>query len=61
MITRGCIRCKCPFSYEGVIGTGRGSMTRKYCDECKILQHRDESREYMRRRKQLNKEYNSNK
>ena len=53
MITRGCIRCKRSFSYEGTIGTGRGSMTRKYCDECKILQHRDESREYMRRRKQL--------
>ena len=51
MITRGCVRCKCSFTYEGQLGVGRGSMTRKYCDECKILQHRDESREYMRRRK----------
>ena len=51
MITRGCVRCKCSFTYEGQLGIGRGSMTRKYCDDCKILQHRDESREYMRRRK----------
>ena len=49
MITRGCVRCKCSFTYKGQLGGGRGSMTRKYCNECKILQHRDESREYMRK------------
>ena len=51
MIVRGCIRCKRSFSYKGELGIGKGSMTRKYCDDCKVLQHRDESREYMRRMK----------
>ena len=50
MITRGCIRCKCSFNYEGQLGVGRGKMTRKYCNECKVLQHRDESRLYQRKR-----------
>jgi len=26
------------------MGVGRGKMTRRYCDMCKILQHRDEAR-----------------
>jgi hypothetical protein len=55
MITRGCIRCKSSFNYEGIIGIGRGSMTRKYCNDCKILQKRDESREYQRRKKLIGK------
>ena len=49
MITRGCVRCKCSFSYEGKLGVGRGKMTRRYCDQCIILQHRDESRKYQRK------------
>jgi len=48
MITRGCIRCKELFSYKGNFGIGRGTMTRRYCNKCKILQHRDESRLYQR-------------
>ena len=44
MIVRGCIRCKKVFEYEGQMGVGRGKMTRRYCDMCKILQHRDEAR-----------------
>tara|TARA_R110001599_G_scaffold169788_1_gene359786 strand:- start:2451 stop:2672 length:222 start_codon:yes stop_codon:yes gene_type:complete len=44
MTVRGCIRCKKVFEYEGQMGVGRGKMTRKYCNMCKILQHRDEAR-----------------
>jgi len=51
MIIRSCIRCRCSFSYEGQLGVGRGKMTRKYCNECIILQHRDESREYQRKKR----------
>jgi hypothetical protein len=55
MITRGCVRCKCSFKYEGQLGVGRGKMTRKYCNECKVLQHRDESRLYQRKRNAMHK------
>lgn len=51
MITRGCVRCKEAFEYNGDYGIGRGTMTKRYCEQCKILQHRDESREYQRRKK----------
>tara|TARA_R100000963_G_C4622645_1_gene89728 strand:- start:822 stop:1022 length:201 start_codon:yes stop_codon:yes gene_type:complete len=51
MIERGCIRCKEIFEYEGIIGVGRGNMTRRYCDQCKILQHRDEAILYKKRKK----------
>jgi hypothetical protein len=51
MIIRGCIRCKELFEYEGKMGVGRGTMTRRYCDQCKILQHRDEAILYQKRKK----------
>ena len=51
MIARACHRCKQIFEYEGTIGVGRGKMTRRYCNECKVLQHRDESREYQRKKR----------
>ena len=60
MITRGCVRCKCSFSYEGQLGVGRGKMTRKYCNECKVLQHRDESRLYQRKRNAMHKMWSWN-
>lgn len=44
MTVRGCIRCKEVFEYDGQMGIGRGKMTRRYCNMCKILQHRDEAR-----------------
>tara|TARA_R110002020_G_scaffold201501_1_gene404163 strand:- start:552 stop:857 length:306 start_codon:yes stop_codon:yes gene_type:complete len=74
MIIRSCIRCKKVFEYEGQMGVGRGKMTRRYCDMCKILQHRDEARinslrygkdnrksQYMKEYYQKNKEYFLNK
>ena len=51
MITRGCVRCKELFKYNGNYGVGRGTMTRRYCDQCKILQHRDEAILYQKRKK----------
>ena len=51
MITRGCVRCKYSFNYKGKLGIGRGKMTRRYCNQCIILQHRDESREYQRKKR----------
>lgn len=51
MITRGCVRCKELFEYNGYYGVGRGTMTRRYCDKCKILQHRDEAILYQKRKK----------
>ena len=51
MITRGCIRCKESFEYNGDYGVGRGTMTRRYCDQCRILQHRDEAILYQKRKK----------
>jgi len=47
-ITKDCIRCKKPFPYKINILDQRGYRTRKYCDDCIILQHRDESREYQK-------------
>ncbi len=43
-----CIRCDNIFYYGNFNKSLRGQMTRKYCDDCIILQHRDESREYQR-------------
>jgi len=43
-----CMRCSDKFYYGDFNKSLRGQMTRKYCDECIILQHRDESREYQR-------------
>ena len=55
MIIRGCVRCKHFFSYNGELGIGRGTMTRRYCDDCKILNHRDESKRYQRKIKKEKK------
>ena len=45
-MTRGCVRCHKLFQYGDMNKSLRGQMTRRYCDMCKILQHRDESRAY---------------
>ena len=45
-VCRGCIRCKKLFHYGNMDISLRGQMTRKYCDVCKVLQHRDEARAY---------------
>lgn len=29
----------------------RGKMTKRYCDECRVLNHRDESRIYQRNKR----------
>ena len=50
-ICRGCIRCKKLFNYGNMDISLRGQMTRKYCNECIVLQHRDESRLYQRRKR----------
>ena len=52
LITKVCIRCDKEFEYGDMNKSFRGQMTRKYCDQCKVLQHRDESRLYQRRNKQ---------
>tara|TARA_B110000467_G_scaffold30969_1_gene27895 strand:+ start:288 stop:491 length:204 start_codon:yes stop_codon:yes gene_type:complete len=43
-----CKRCGYDFAYGAnvPIRSLRGLMTRKYCDDCIILQHKDESRTY---------------
>ena len=46
LITKICVRCDKQFEYGDMNKSLRGQMTRKYCDQCKILQHRDESRLY---------------
>jgi|21_taG_2_1085346.scaffolds.fasta_scaffold05093_9 hypothetical protein len=38
---RSCIRCKETFDYAL-------DNRRKYCDDCRVLQHRDESKIYQR-------------
>ena len=43
-MTRGCVRCHKLFQYGDMNKSLRGQMTRRYCDMCKILQHRDEAR-----------------
>ena len=43
-----CKRCNQLFSYTINLLDQRGSRSRKYCDECNILQHQDESRDYQR-------------
>ena len=50
-ICRGCIRCKKLFNYGNMDISLRGQMTRRYCNECIVLQHRDESRLYQRRKR----------
>ena len=50
-ICRECIRCKNLFNYGNMDISLRGQMTRKYCNECIVLQHRDESKKYQRRKK----------
>ena len=73
-MTRGCVRCHKLFQYGDMNKSLRGQMTRRYCDMCKILQHRDESRayslkygrtnrksQYMKEYYQKNKEYFFNK
>ena len=62
-MTRGCVRCHKLFQYGDMNKSLRGQMTRRYCDMCKILQHRDESRAYSlkygrtNRKSQYMKEY----
>lgn len=56
MITRGCIKCKKTFEYKGEMGVDRGSMTRKICDQCKLLQHRNESKIYSLKYSKKNRE-----
>jgi hypothetical protein len=67
---KGCRRCHEPFVCKGDWCVGRGTMTRKYCDPCKTLQHRDEARMYgneyrkinrLEIRKKQNMKYNKNK
>ena len=54
MITRGCIRCHESFTYKVKNENElRGIRTKRYCDECVILNHRDESREYQRNKRKL--------
>jgi len=50
-ICKVCKRCSTEFYYGEALADLRGRMTRRYCDGCIILQHRDESREYQRRLK----------
>ena len=45
-----CKRCNENFTYGDITQSLRGQMTRKYCDACIVLQHRDESKMYQRRR-----------
>lgn len=52
-ICKKCKRCGTKFYYGDAFADLRGRMTRRYCDSCIILQHRDESREYQRTHKQL--------
>ena len=47
-----CKRCNHLFLYNVNLLDQRGIRTRKYCDECKVLQHQDESRQYQRKLKQ---------
>jgi len=47
-----CFRCEQDFTYYVNMIDQRGSRTRKYCNECKVLQHQDESRQYQRKLKQ---------
>ena len=56
MITRGCISCKKLFEYEGEMGVGRGTMNRKYCDQCKLLKRRNEHRIYSLKYSEKNRE-----
>ena len=49
-----CKRCNKTFRYGNFNKSLQGQMTRKYCNECRIRQHQDESREYQRQ-KRLNK------
>jgi len=46
LITKSCVRCSKEFEYGDMNKSLRGQMTRKYCNPCKILQHRDESNLY---------------
>ena len=43
-----CKRCNQLFPYAINLLDQRGSRTRKYCDECIILQHADESKLYQK-------------
>ena len=55
-MTRDCVRCHKLFQYGDMNKSLRGQMTRRYCDMCKILQHRDESRIYSLRYGRGNRE-----
>jgi len=44
-----CKRCNENFTYGDITKSLRGQMTRKYCDGCIVLQHREESKIYQRR------------
>jgi len=46
-----CKRCRKEFEYGDMNKSLRGQLTRKYCNKCIILQHRDESRDYQRRKR----------
>ena len=56
MITRGCVRCKELFEYNGDYGVGRGTMTRRYCDQCKVLQRRNGCKIYSLKYSKKNRE-----
>jgi hypothetical protein len=47
-ITKQCVRCDKLFQYGNMDTSLRGQMTRKYCNGCITLQHRDESKLYQR-------------
>jgi hypothetical protein len=46
-----CIRCKQGFEYGDWNKSLRGQMTRKYCDECRVTNHRVESKLYQKQKK----------
>lgn len=52
-ITKYCKRCKGKFMYGDMSKTLRGQMSRKYCDDCNVLQNKDNSRSEWVRRKKL--------
>tara|TARA_R110002096_G_scaffold318234_1_gene512644 strand:- start:164 stop:349 length:186 start_codon:yes stop_codon:yes gene_type:complete len=52
-ITKYCKRCKGKFMYGDMSRTLQGQMSRKYCDECNILQGEDHRRNEYARKKQL--------
>ena len=48
LITKYCKRCNDKFMYGDMNKSLVGQMTRKYCDDCITLQHRNESKLYQK-------------